>query len=144
MVIGQMQSGKVSGIPQDKSQATKAPKLTKEHGLLDWSRPARDVCNQIRAMSPWPTAYTFLHRSKETALRFIVHRAVPLDRQTELPPGQLLLDEPKPTGLRVATGAGTAVEILELQPAGKKRMAAMEFLRGVRLHQGDHLGSAAL
>ncbi len=47
-------------MKQDKSLVTKAPKLTKEHGLIDWSRHGRDVCNQIRAMQPWPTAYTYL------------------------------------------------------------------------------------
>src|SRR5438132_1204350 len=64
-VINQIAAGAAQGIKQDKTQATKAPKLTKEHGLIDWSRPARDVCNQIRAMQPWPTAYTFWHRHGE-------------------------------------------------------------------------------
>src|SRR5229473_2592303 len=60
-VIDQIATGASQGIKQDKTQATKAPKLTKEHGLIDWTRPARDVLNQIRAMQPWPTAYTFWH-----------------------------------------------------------------------------------
>src|SRR5207247_1378253 len=48
-VIHRFELGPVPGKPQDRSQVTKAPKLTKEHGLIDWSRPACDVCNQIRA-----------------------------------------------------------------------------------------------
>src|SRR5439155_531475 len=58
-VIEQLSAGAAKGIPQDKSQATKAPKLTKEHGLIDWSRTAEQVRNHVRAMQPWPTAYTF-------------------------------------------------------------------------------------
>src|SRR5437660_5790398 len=64
-VIDQIAAGTAQGVKQDKTQATKAPKLTKEHGLIDWSRSGRDVCNQIRAMQPWPTAYTFWHRHRE-------------------------------------------------------------------------------
>src|SRR5262245_47164883 len=78
--IGQIMAGTAQGIKQDKSQATKAPKLTKEHGLIDWSRTAEQVCNQVRAMQPWPTAYTYLYRDSQTPLRVIVTRAVPCER----------------------------------------------------------------
>ena len=76
-VIGRIAAGPVQGVKQDKSQATKAPKLTKEHGLIDWSRPLQAVCNQIRAMSPSPTAYTFLHEQDAAPARWIIHRALP-------------------------------------------------------------------
>src|SRR5579871_970836 len=75
-VIDQIAAGTAHGTKQDKTQASKAPKLTKENGLIDWSRPARDVCNQIRAMQPWPTAYTFWHRSGKQPQRWIIHRAM--------------------------------------------------------------------
>ena len=65
----------VAGFKQDKSLVTKAPKLTKEHGLIDWTRPAQAVCNHVRAMQPWPTAYTFLHRLGQPPLRLIVIKA---------------------------------------------------------------------
>src|SRR5207237_1405824 len=74
-VIDRMARGEaISGIKQDPSQVTKAPKLTKEHGLIDWTRTAEQVCNQIRAMQPWPTAYTFLHGEGHPPLRLIVMR----------------------------------------------------------------------
>src|SRR5205814_2671049 len=73
--VDKLAQGPVAGLPQDKSRVTKAPKLTKEHGLIDWSRPAIAVCNQIRAMQPWPTAYTHLHREGHEAIRLIVQRA---------------------------------------------------------------------
>src|SRR5205807_2109517 len=76
-VIDQIGAGTVHGVKQDPSQVTKAPKLKKEHGLIDWGRSAEQVCNHIRAMQPWPTAYTFLHRSGQPPLRTILYRAVP-------------------------------------------------------------------
>src|SRR5262249_9454469 len=74
-VVGHNGAGKSHGVPQDKSKATKAPKLTKEHGLIDWVRHAQGVCNQIRAMQPWPTAYAFLRGPNQPPLRLLVFRA---------------------------------------------------------------------
>src|SRR5262249_45622524 len=72
--IEQIASGTAKPIQQDKSQATKAPKLKKEDGLIDWNQNAWQVFNQIRAMQPWPTAYTFFHSSKESPLRLIINK----------------------------------------------------------------------
>src|SRR5262249_40175529 len=74
-VIGQIAAGTATGVKQDKSQVTKAPKLKKEDGLIDWTRDARQVCNQVRAMQPWPTAYTFFHHQAQPPRRLIVHKA---------------------------------------------------------------------
>jgi methionyl-tRNA formyltransferase len=150
------------GIKQDKSLVTKAPKLTKEHGIIDWTRPADRVCCQVRAMHPWPTAYTFWHRNGQQPLRLIVHRATHQARSASegqqarsasegkhddpslacasgsLVPGAILPG--CTTTLCVTTGGNTVVEIHELQPAGKKRMSAAEFLRGRRPMPGDRLG----
>jgi methionyl-tRNA formyltransferase len=128
------------GVKQDSSQATKAPKLTKEHGSIDWTRRAEQVCCQVRAMQPWPTAYTCWHRPGQEPLRLIVCRASarPAAADEHLAPGEVL-----PTSSRVlAVGAGdnTVVEVHELQPAGKKRMPAADFLRGRRPQPGDRLG----
>jgi methionyl-tRNA formyltransferase len=136
--IDRMAAGPVTGKPQDKSQVTKAPKLTKEHGLIDWSRLGEEVCRQIRAMSPWPTAYTFLHQEGQAPLRLIVHKATPFATATAAAPGAVV-----PAGndvLRIAAGNGTAVDVQELQPASKRRMTAIEFLRGRRVQAGDRFG----
>jgi methionyl-tRNA formyltransferase len=159
-VVDQIVAGTAQGVKQDKSQATKAPKLTKEHGLIDWSRPGRDVCNQIRAMQPWPTAYTFWHRHQEgeapaEPMRLIVNRArvAPASGVSDDPgtgaltrparqnpaPGEILSSSDS-VQLLVAAGDQTPVEILELQPAGKRRMPVAEFLRGHRLQPGDRFG----
>lgn len=145
--LARMERGPVSGTPQDKSQVTKAPKLTKEHGVIDWTQPAETVCNQVRAMQPWPTAYTFLHRPGQPPLRLIITGATPFPVRYDpvRPPGYLFTDENFADALFATAGLihpeeRSVVEIRELQPAGKRRMSAADFLRGRPLQPGDHLG----
>lgn len=144
-VIDQIAAGTASGAKQDPSQATKAPKLKKEDGLIDWNRSALQVCNQVRAMQPWPTAYTFLHRPGQPPLRLIVCRARVADVSTgDGPmPGQAVIVPDSAARLLVAAGSGGCVDVIELQPAGKRRMPASEFLRGHRLQPGDRFGPEA-
>jgi methionyl-tRNA formyltransferase len=139
--VERMATGPVVGLPQDKSRATKAPKLTKQHGLIDWTKSAEQVRNHVRAMQPWPTAYTFLHRAGQPPLRVILCRAnVSSDLQVSMPaPGQAACDGSNHR-LVVGAGLGTCVEIVELQPAGKRRLPAAEFLRGYGLRPGDRFG----
>jgi methionyl-tRNA formyltransferase len=142
-VIERLARGPVEGRPQDKALVTKAPKLTKEHGLIDWSRTASEVCNQVRAMQPWPTAYTFLHRPGQPPLRLIVQRARIAPDLTicgAAVPGMVRADSFDGT-LCAQAGNGEWLEILELQPAGKRRMSAEEFLRGNSLSADARLGS---
>ncbi len=140
-VIDQIAMGTAQGVKQDKSQVTKAPKLKKEDGLIDWTRGAEQVCNQIRAMQPWPTAYTYYHREGKPPTRIIVNKAL-------APEFQDSTSRPLPGTLRVTTGAvsllawagDSPVLIEELQPASKKRMSIAEFLRGHPIKEGDHFG----
>lgn len=135
-VADQFAAGTAHGLKQDKSLVSKAPKLTKEHGLIDWNRPAAAVCNQIRAMQPWPTAYTFLHQAGQPPIRVIVNRARPYQGLCgESSFGHVLVSNEDAGRILVAsgeinTGPQTVVEILELQPSGKRRMSAADFLRG--------------
>jgi methionyl-tRNA formyltransferase len=148
------ESGGVSPLPatkQDPALVTKAPKLKKEDGLIDWSQPAGRVARQVRAMQPWPTAYTFLQRAGGLSLRVIISKAAVSEppalaggeEQPTSPanaggsPGAVLVSGQQFVAL---TGTGT-VKILELQPAGKKRMTAAEFLRGYQLQPGDCFSS---
>ena len=139
-VIDQLIAGTTQGQKQDPGLVTRAPKLTKEHGLIEWARSGPQVCAQVRAMHPWPTAYTYWHRAGQQPLRLIVHRASWRPRQPgeQATPGELLLNDP----LRLCVGVGGAdvVEVHELQPAGKRRMAAEEFLRGRAAQEGWLLG----
>jgi methionyl-tRNA formyltransferase len=142
-VVDQLAAGTAQPVVQDAGQASKAPRLKKEHGAIDWSRPAHEIKNQVRAMRPWPRTYTFWHRatSGDSPLRLVVDRvaraasaARAMDEQT--PPGIVLEASGR---LVVATGEG-ALELVDVQPAGKRAMSAAEFLRGHRVSIGDWLG----
>jgi methionyl-tRNA formyltransferase len=139
-VIEQIKAGTTQGIKQDPALVTKAPKLTKEHGSIDWSQPGERIRNFVRAMQPWPTAYTTWHRTGQPPLRLIVGktavRSFAADESGQ--PGDVLLTGDNKR-LCVAANGGV-VEVLELQPAGKRRMTAEEFLRGRRPQPGDRLG----
>lgn len=135
--IALLKAGPIQGVKQDKSLATKAPKIRKEDGAIDWKRTAEQICWHIRAMQPWPTAYTFLYCTGKPPMRLIVNRAVIAVESGSETPGAV---RPVPNRLIALGGDGRFVEILELQPAGKKRMAASEFLRGHAVQEGDHFG----
>ena len=126
-------AGRAEVIRQDKAKVTKAPKLRKEDGLIDWSEPAQTIHNLVRAMQPWPSAFTYLHgpRGGEAEpLRLIVHKTTPLDADApagDQPPGTIL----EAAGDRLVARAGRgAVRLLSVQVAGKKAMPASEFVRG--------------
>jgi methionyl-tRNA formyltransferase len=144
-VVQRMKAGPVPGEKQDASQVTKAPKLKKEHGLIDWSQPAEAIVNHVRAMQPWPTAYTFFHRPGKEPMRVIITKVVgsPV-RLDEASPGEII---PRtvvtPPLIYVATG-GHGIGVFELQPAGKKRMTAEEFLRGHPIQEGYRFGPERL
>lgn len=146
-VVQRLKAGPVSGEKQDPVLVTKAPKLTKEMGLIDWTRPAAEICRQVRAMQPWPTPYTFFHRPGKEPMRVIVTRVRTLGVVDGLPPepsaaGALVAFDP--ARLIVPAHAGSSsVEVLELQPAGKKRMSAEEFLRGYPIQDGYRFGPEA-
>jgi methionyl-tRNA formyltransferase len=150
-VIDQIAAGATQGVKQDRSLVTKAPKLKKEHGLIDWARPAAAVCNQVRAMLPWPTPYTFLHHAGRPPLRVIINLAIefPVRYDPAVPAGSIFTDTKFPKSLFVVAGEVTegeersVVEIYELQPAGKRRMTADEFLRGHPVRPGDRFGPEA-
>jgi methionyl-tRNA formyltransferase len=139
-VVAELESGTAQSIAQDKSQASKAPRLTKEQGAIDWSRSASQIKDQIRALRPWPRAYTFWHRSGSEAMRLnidrVATRSATVPSEEALPAGTIV--DASGTVL-VTTGAGT-IEVLELQPAGKRSMPAAEFIRGYRPMVGDVFG----
>jgi methionyl-tRNA formyltransferase len=145
-VIEQLAAGTAKGLKQDPAKVTKAPKLKKEHGLIDWSRTAEQVCCQIRAMQPWPTAYTYWQRTGGPAVRIIILRTgrklVCPSSPGHPPPGTTMRSDSE-SALWIATGENGVVEIAELQPSGKRPMSATEFLRGHRVQVGERWGDPA-
>ena len=143
--IDALAAGRLEVLPQDASQASKAPRLKKTDGLIDWARPAQAIKNQVRALEPWPKTYTFWHRpAAEQApqpqpLRLILGPVAALDEPSGAsPPGTVV--EAAGDRLVVAAAEG-AVLIKTLQPAGKRMLSVSEFLRGYHVRPGDRLGS---
>jgi methionyl-tRNA formyltransferase len=126
-----LQTGSIHPRDQDETQATLAPILKKEDGLIDFSRPAAEVLNRMRGFQPWPGAY-----SKFRGRNLQVWEAAALDRT--VPESQMKTEGDR---LLVGCGGDTAIELLELQLEGKKRTSAQDFLRGYRPLPGEKLGS---
>jgi methionyl-tRNA formyltransferase len=136
-VVDKLAVGTAEPIAQDKSQATKAPRLTKEQGEVAWSRTAQEIKNQVRALHPWPRAYTNWQRTDGEPLRLILDRVQLAEGGSgSAAPGTVVSVDQK---LIIATGAG-CLSLEQIQPAGKRVMSAADFLRGYPLKVGDVLG----
>ncbi|MGB7759258.1 MAG: methionyl-tRNA formyltransferase [Bryobacteraceae bacterium] len=128
--LAALAAGSIFPQPQDNAQATYAPMLKKEDGRIDWTRSAVRIHNQVRGMQPWPGAYSTF---RGAALH--VWRARPVEAAAGHPPGALASIKP----LLVACGAG-ALELVEVQMEGRKRMPAADFANGHRLVENEMLG----
>jgi methionyl-tRNA formyltransferase len=126
-----LQTSTLPPRPQDHTQATIAPILKKEDGLIDFSRPAAEILNRMRGFQPWPGAYsTFRGKNLQVWQGAALDRALPL--------AELNVEGVR---LLVGCGQGTAIELLELQLEGKKRTSASDFIRGYRPLPGEKFGS---
>ena len=119
---------------QDGSQATLAPMLKKEDGLIDWSRSAQAIHNRVRGLQPWPGAYT---RFRGQTLHVWKSRVVHLDTAGGSACATIASLRP----LVVQCGEG-ALELLEVQLEGRKRISAADFANGQRLTENDMLGES--
>jgi methionyl-tRNA formyltransferase len=133
--IDQLDAGAAQPIVQDSRLATRAPRLKKSDGLVDWGRTAEQIDNQVRAMQPWPMAHTFWHRPGAAPLRIILHEVAATEEETSAQAGVVVAADDR---LRIATGGG-GLQLCRLQPAGKRVLTAAQFLRGYRLQVGDRL-----
>ncbi|MGA2355232.1 MAG: methionyl-tRNA formyltransferase [Terriglobales bacterium] len=129
--LGGLESGEVRPLAQDDARATVAPILRKEDGRMDFSRPAQILLDRLRGFQPWPGAFTSF-KGKTLS----VHRARLADARVA--PGEILIE-----GGRMLVGCrdgASALELLEVQMEGKRRMTALEFINGYRPRSGDRLG----
>ena len=127
-----LERGSIHPVAQDHSLATLAPILKKEDGQIDFSRTATEVHNRLRGFQPWPGASTQF-RGKN--LKIIAAR--PFPEKVPLAAGELRWREER---LLVGCGSETVLELLEVQPEGKKPISAREFLSGYRPAAGERLG----
>jgi methionyl-tRNA formyltransferase len=126
-----LETGSISGRPQDPALATPAPKITKEMTLIDWSWPAEKIHNWVRGLSPFPGMVTTIGGKQ-----FRIYKTAVLDRYGN-EPGTIV--EFHNGSLVIATGDGL-LSLLEVQIEGKKKMPAADFLRGATLKAGEKLG----
>lgn len=119
-------------IPQNESLVTFARNISREQELIDWNNEARALYNQVRGLHPWPVAYTTFEGAN-----FKVWEAKVGETSTNAVPGEVVKIEKD--HFEVATGDGGTLALYDVQPAGKKRMTAEEFLRGTgsKLQIGD-------
>jgi methionyl-tRNA formyltransferase len=135
--LARLDAGTLKPTPQDHAKATLAPILDREDGHMDFAaRTAAELCNRWRGFQPWPGAFSTLDGKKLIAHRLQIVAAASFSAPANAHPGQLHSLQQR---LFVACAAGTWLEIIELQPEGKKRMAAGDYLRGSALSAGAHL-----
>lgn len=130
-----LERGVIAPRPQDSSQATMAPRLKKEDGRIDWTRPAPEIARRVRALTPWPGAYTsfrgkLLHIWRAEAVLTAVAVAIA--------PGAISAEGRR---LSVACGEGTQLLLHDVQLEGRKRLSARDFINGAHVRTGETLGS---
>ncbi len=132
----QIQNGTAVPIEQDVSQVTRAPKLSKKLGMIDWNESAEKISNLIRGLWPWPGVHSLYMPQKGKAIPVIFARAQAVENSSaDVPAGTV-------TGsLNIATGKGE-LKVIELKPAGSKLMSWQDFVNGRHVKAYDRFGRA--
>lgn len=125
----------IKSWPQDHSQATYAPRLTKEDGRIDWQKEALRLERQIRAFQPWPTSYAYLGEKRVKILKAKTSNTVP--SPSSVPGSVWSIDK---EGVEVCCGERSVLLIREIQPQGKKPMSAYAFTLGAKITSEDVFG----
>ncbi|MFU0833095.1 MAG: Methionyl-tRNA formyltransferase [Oscillospiraceae bacterium] len=118
--LTELEAGTITPVPQNDAESSYAPMLTKERSPVDWNRKAVQIHNQVRGLFPWPGACT-VYKGKKLK----IHRTR-IASAAKGVPGQILSGKE----FKVVCGDGTALELLEVQPEGGKKMKGSDFLRG--------------
>ncbi len=126
--LNKLRQGALKPISQNHEEATKAPPLKKQDGLIDWSLSAQKLHCLIRGLDPWPCAYSFLQGK-----RFRLFSPEVVHRESNQEPGTILLADNQ--GILVATGENSLL-LRNIQPEGKKRMEVSSFLCGYQIEPG--------
>lgn len=127
-----LQAGTVHPVPQGETTTPYAKMLTRQMGEIDWGKPAEEIERMVRGLSPWPGAYSYRNGKRIKICRASLSEA----KRAADGCGALMSEQET---LLVQTGGGWLV-IEEVQPEGKRRMTAAEYLRGYPVQPGDKLG----
>lgn len=130
-VLREIDRGEVRRFPQDHSRATRAPKLSKEEGHIDWSMTSSQIDRLVRGVQPWPGAYTFTPDGRMLKVLSCSVESPP--EPPELPPGSVYVSPDR--RLFVRTGDGW-VRVREVQPEGRRRMSDLDFINGYKVQTG--------
>ncbi|MCC8179452.1 MAG: methionyl-tRNA formyltransferase [Planctomycetes bacterium] len=128
--VAALAAGTAVPQPQDDSLSSPAPKLKKEDGALDWSRPFASLERQVRAFQPWPLAHTEI-AARKGMLKLAVLRMIRSDIQSDAMPGTVVAADQK-NGLVIMTADGPA-RLESIRPEGKRTMKDVDFLRGAKV-----------
>lgn len=131
--LGGLERGSLTAIPQNDAEATLAPLIKKEDGVIDWTLAASRIDCRIRGLLPWPGCYSTFRGQG-----FHIWRARCWQEAVSAPPGRLIS---RNGNLLAACGHQSALELIEVQLEGRKRMAGTAFLNGQRLEESESLGS---
>jgi methionyl-tRNA formyltransferase len=134
--LGQLAAGWIEPTEQDESAATRAPRLSKADGRLDFTEPARALRCRIHGTYPWPGAQAIYAPREGKECRVVIARAREIEAQASGPPGEVADD------LTVNAGSGR-LEIIEIKPAGKRCMGWKDFVNGHRVAAGDRFTGVA-
>jgi len=130
--IAYLKAGTLTPKRQDDTQATLAPLLKKEDGLINWTMSAESLANRVRGLSPWPGAYTFFGEERWNVWRVVPSKSAGTDK-----PGTIVAVDKQ--SILVATGEGL-LDLQEIQTANSKRMPVSQFLTGHKVTAGMRLG----
>ena len=133
-VVDALAAGTAVETPQDDARATFAPKIARSEGTIDWSRPAADIHNLVRGLQPWPLVSAWLDGQ-----RYLLHRTGRTPDHAAAPGGTIV--HAAGDRLAVAAGDGEWLDILRIQPEGRRVMQAREFLAGRRVTTGARFTS---
>ena len=118
---------------QNEGEASYAPILKREDGLIEWDRSAKEITDRIRGFQPFPSSFTFRNGKKITVWRAIAGGTIRGE------PGTVASIDSDT--FEVACGDGSVLSVMEIQPEGKRRVSAADYVNGVRLKVGDKFGS---
>jgi len=130
-LLGKAKKGKIRSVRQNQAESSVAPRMKKEDGKIDWNKSPEEIEAHIRAMQPWPGAYTWIPDGQDQKMLKIF--SVILSRRAKGKPGEIV--EVNPHGILVAAKKG-GVLLRDVQLEGRKRMTAAEYARGAGLVPG--------
>ena len=124
---------KIPPRAQDEAEASYAPLLKREDGLIVWDRSAKEIADRVRGLQPFPSSFSYRNRQRITIWRAAVRDLVGGELGTVASIDKETFD--------IACGGGSGLSVIEVQPEGKRRMSAADFVNGMRLKVGEVFGS---